>query len=247
MDMRALLVDDDASCLDALRSALKLFPQVTVTAAVPGGREALPVLHQGGIDLVFLDIEMEEFSGFELARHIHTVYPNVLFIFLTGHVDFALEGYEYAPVDFLVKPVNPLRLERALHRAEELLAGRREYPDGDERIGIRTNSGVEFIPVADIFYVEKKGRKIFLVDTSGRRHPASDSLQKLEDILEPYEFFRCHQSFLIPLHKIRRIGTDEIRGTYQLELDGLDQTIPVSREKYSELRGLLMQRYTTVN
>lgn len=247
MDMRTLLVDDDASCLDALRSALELFPQVTVAAAVSRSQEALSILRQGGIDLVFLDIEMGEVSGFELARHIHAVYPEVLFIFLTGHVDFALEGYEYAPVDFLIKPINPLWLERALRRSEELLTDRRGYPDADERIGIRTNSGLEFIRVADIFYVEKKGRKIFLVDTSGQRHPASDSLQKLEDILQSYGFFRCHQSFLVPLHKIRRIGTDEFRGVYQLELDGLDQTIPVSRERYSELRGLLMRRYTTVN
>lgn len=247
MEMRALLVDDDSACLEALGSALALFPQVTVAAAVANGREALPVLHRGGIDLVFLDIEMGEISGFELARHIHTAYPDVLFIFLTGHVDFALEGYDYAPVDFLVKPVNPLRLERALRRAEELLLSRWEPPAADERIGIRTNSGLEFIRVEDILYVEKVGRKIFLTDTGGVRHPASDSLQKLADILEPYQFYRCHQSFLIPLHKIRRIGTDELRGTYQLELDGLSQTIPVSRERYTELRGLLMQRHVTVN
>lgn len=236
MTLRVLLVDDELHSREYLAALLSGVPDVTVAGTASSGEAALACLHQTDVDLVFLDIEMEDVNGFDLARHIQTAYPKVLIVFLTGHVDFALEGYEFHPLDFLIKPLNLIQLERVLLHARNLLENQEQKISDSVRIGLQVDGGLEIIQVNHILYVEKQGRKVYLVSVSGRRYQSSDSLQKLQSILESYGFFRCHQSFLVQVEAIRSIILDASKHSYNLVLDRTDQLIPLSRDNYKELR-----------
>ena len=214
--------------------------------AVSGGAEAAAFLRRTAVDLLFLDIEMEDVSGFDLARHIQSAYPKILIVFLTGHVDFALDGYEFKPLAFLIKPVNPLRLERVLFQAEELLGKTERKPSSSVRIGLQVNGGLEIIQVDSILYIEKQGRRACLVPASGPRYQSYDSLQKLQGIFELYGFFRCHQSFLVRLDAIRGVRLDESRSFHKILLFDTEDQIPLSRGKYPELRERLADRGLTI-
>lgn len=241
MALRVLLVDDEQICLDGLLTALKAFPYVEAAGTAQSGAEAAGLLRSGDVDLVFLDIEMQGVSGFELARHIQSAYPRVMIVFLTGHVDFALEGYEFAPLDFLSKPVNPLRLERVLLRARGRLEA--AAPAGfPTRIGLPVCGGLEIIELDNFLYVEKEGRKVFLVCKNDERYRTYDTLQKLSGVLEPYGVFRCHQSFLVRLSAIKSIHLDMSKNSHNIQLTGTNVRIPLSRSKYPELREILQQR-----
>ena len=189
---------------------------------------------------------MKDVSGFDLARHIQSAYPKLLIVFLTGHVDCALDGYEFNPLDFLIKPVNPLRLEKVLLQAEELLGKREKKASSAVRIGLQVNGGLEIIQVDSILYIEKQGRRVYLVPASGPRYQSYDSLQKLQGIFELYGFFRCHQSFLVRLDAIRGVRLDESRSFHKILLFGAEDQIPLSRGKYPELRERLADRGLTI-
>lgn len=239
-----LIIDDEAEHRAALRSALTAFPYVTVAGEASGGGEAVAFLQRQSVDLVFLDIEMGDVDGFRLARHIQSSHPGVQIVFLTGHVDFAIDGYEYAPVDFLVKPVDLMRLGRALGRVRENQETAQETEEVS--IGIPVDDGLEILNVNEILYLEKTGRRVAVVDRSGSRVSSCDSLQRLQKVFEPYGFYRCHQSFLVALNKIRGIRSGEYRNSYYIQMVGMDRQIPLSREKYTELRKILTQRGLTI-
>lgn len=246
MALRILLVDDEPHSRAQLAALLEERPGVAVAGSVSGGAEAAAFLRRTDVDLVFLDIEMGDVSGFDLARHIQSAYPKLLIVFLTGHVDFALDGYEFNPLDFLIKPVNPLRLERVLLQAEELLGKREKKASSAVRIGLQVNGGLEIIQVDSILYIEKQGRKVYLVPASGPRYQSYDSLQKLQGIFELYGFFRCHQSFLVRLDAIRGVHLDESRSFHKILLFDTEDQIPLSRGKYPELRERLANRGLTI-
>ncbi len=234
--LRVLLVDDEPLSLEALRHALRVFSYVTIAGTAASGSEAIAFLQRETVDLVFLDIEMGDVSGFELAKNIQAAYPNILIVFQTGHADFALDGYEYRPLDFIVKPVNLPRLERVLLKATEAIEKQKSPKRRSVRLGLPMDGRIEIVQVDDILYIEKAGRRIFLVDRTGKELTVHLSLQKLQDMFEPFGFFRCYQSFLVQVAAIRSIYLDSTKHSYNIALNGTDRIIQLSRDKYGELR-----------
>lgn len=242
MQLKVLLVDDEDICLEDLKSSLNMFKYIDVVGEATSGSDAIKFLqnNEKKVDLIFLDIEIKDISGFELAKHIRSAYPYIKIIFLTGHVGFALKGYEFQPVDFLTKPINVIRLEESLLRVKSLKLN--EKIDKEIKIGIHVEGGLEIIAVKDILYIEKRGRKVYIICNNGAIFNSRDSVQKLESIFRNYGFFRCHQSFLIPINKIKRISSDEFTRAYIAQLEGVKEPIPISREKYNELKELLKNK-----
>jgi len=237
--LNILLVDDEQLSLDILKLSLDVFDFVNIVGEASDGTEVIRFLQRNKVDLIFLDIEMEGIGGFELAGHIQSAYPHVMIVFLTGHVDLALNGYEYQPIDFLVKPVNLLRLEQALTKVKNLI-----YNDKVKKgtqIGIHTEGGLEIVNVNDILYLEKIERKVYIFGKNGEKFKLTDSLQKLETVFGEYDFFRTHQSFLVPIDKIKSIHSDEFKRSYTLRLKNVEEHIPLSRDKYNALKQVLIQ------
>lgn len=239
--LRALLIDDDSNCLEALRRALEPFDEVEIVGTLVDGTQATAFLHNTSVDIVFLDIEMDSVSGFSLAEHLRRRYPEVQVIFQTGHAGYAVDGYEYQPADFLVKPVDPIKVERALFHVRERIGGRACRTD--TRIGIRTEAGLALLQVGSIIYIEKIARKAYIICENGQRLLTSYSLQELQTIFASYDFIRCHQSVLVPLWRIRQIQSDEYnRRTFTVQLEGGDKPLPMSRERFDALESILIQR-----
>lgn len=242
MQLKVLLVDDEDICLEDLKSSLNMFKYIDIVGETTTGSDTIKFLQKNEkkVDLIFLDIEIKDINGFELAKYIRSTYPDIKIIFLTGHVGFALKGYEFQPVDFLTKPINIIRLEESLLRVKSLKLN--EKVDKEIKIGIHVEGGLEIIAVKDILYIEKRGRKVYIICNNGAVYNSRDSVQKLESIFRNYGFFRCHQSFIIPINKIKRISSDEFTRAYIAQLEGCKETIPISREKYNELKELLKNK-----
>ncbi len=239
--LRVALFDDEPMLCNSLQTTLLSFPYAEVVGTAQSGADAINVLHDKQPELVFLDIEMGDTNGLDLARHIRSAYPDTQIIFLTGHADFALEGYEYNPLDYLVKPVNILRLERVLLREKQRREGQQQKKETPVRIGLPVDGGMEIIQVDQVSYIEKAGRKVYLVGQNGERFQTYYSLQKLEDIFACYGFFRCHQSFIIRIEAVRSISLDESKNSYNISFQGMNVSIPLSRNKYSELKERLAE------
>lgn len=232
MQIKTLIVEDEDLCIENLRTVLAVFPEIAVLGGVKTAEAVKEILKKTAVDLLFLDIDLGAENGFDIAAFIMEHYPRTSIIFLTGHADFALDGYSYHPVDYLIKPVDAQRLGKALQRVQSQTE--------DSSIGLPVDGGFELLRIAELLYIEKKGRKALLVAENGKVYTSSDSLQALLAIFEPYGFFRSHQSFLVPLSRIKGIRVDEYKNTYLIYLDRTKQTVPLSRDHYGELKQRLI-------
>lgn len=237
MLIKTLIVDNDKNCINILEKALQSFPFIKVEGSLDNPKDVIEFLQNNIIDLLFLDIEMGEIDGIEVARKIKLIHPNTLVIFVTGHPGFALEGYEVYPVDFLIKPINMIRLERALNKVKEINSYR--LIENDHKIAMNVNSGIKIVNISDILYIEKQGRKISVVCKKNEIIYSRESMKDLESLFSSFDFYRPHQSFLVPIKQIKAIYPDKYTRSYIIKLFDSNINIPVSRNKYPKLKEIL--------
>ena len=240
--LKILLVDDDAEAMKITRRALELFDRAAVVGEASSGIAAMEFVKSNAVDLVLLDIEMQDMSGFEVAAYLHKNYPKIQYVFLTGHTDFAVDGYAYQPLSFLVKPISISRLERILELAEEKCTSVPEITTPHNQIGFHVDTRLEIVDAADVIYLETVGRKVRVVCKNGRVLDSSETLKKLYGVFEDYGFYRCHQSFAVQLDQIESISSDMFHRSYTIKLRGSDKEIPLSRDHFASLRTILEQR-----
>ena len=236
-----LIVDDDSLSREALKTVLKSYDEIEIKEEVDCSIDAINYLKTDpDIGLIFLDIEMDGGSGFELADYLDKQYPNIFYIFLTGHAEFALDGYKYEPLDFLAKPINALRFEQAMKRVFEGKGVQKSEKNQLGKIGIRVDGGYEIVNIEDIFYIEKKLRKIYLKTKTGDKVFSKYSMNQLEMMFSKHNFIRVYPSFLVPIKHINSI-LEEGNRVYYIVLDNSSDKIPLSRSKYAEVKEYLSE------
>lgn len=240
MEMSVLLVDDDQHCIDALKTNLQHFPDFKVVGEVHNAQDAIAFLQTKEIELVFLDIEMDGTNGLELAQHLKSTHPNIFIIFVTGHPGFALQSFEVHPIDYITKPINLLRLEKALQTVKSIKTPRTKTPE--QKIGLKVEGGIRIVDIHDILYLEKQGRKVLIECIEEDSFFCNDSLQNLEMIFSTYGFYRVHQSFLVSIDKIKAIYPDTFTRSYSIELRNHATKLPLSRSKFQPLKELLQTK-----
>lgn len=238
--LNVLILDNEQICIDNLKRNLNAFDYVNVVGELIDSVDYVKFLQGNEVDLIFLDIELVGNNGFEIAEYTKKYFPDKMIIFLTGYENFAIKGYEYEPIDFLSKPINIVRLEKALAHAKKQKFDSEKKKE--TRIGIHVDGGYKIIVINEILYIEKVGRKIYIVCQNGEKYIAKDSLRKLEIIFDEYNFFRSHQSFLVPIEKIKGISLDELKSTYLIEMYDYKEKLPLSRDKYQELKNILAEK-----
>ena len=228
-DGLVLLVDDQPLAAEDSAAALKHYVLSGQIIYVQTAAAAMEILEGRPVSLVFLDIEMPDMSGFSLAACLEEKHKGLPYVFLTGHADFAAESYDYEPIDFLTKPVDAVRLGRTFERVEK------KTSPAAAKVAVRTGQDYVLVEPKEISYICKEKRKIWIRLKDGREYQAAMSLDELEQIFCDYGFFRCHQSFLIPLGDIRQVSASMFGQTYEAAF-GEDTVVPVSRSKYAMLK-----------
>ncbi len=231
-----LLVDDqEVPARDSIRALEHFLPRDCIHY-VSTPAEAMAYLREQGADLVFLDIDMPGTSGFSLASYIDTHHKGIPYVFLTGYSNFAAESYDYAPLDFLTKPIDLVRLQRTFDRMNKTAI----KPEAG-RIALHTKQGYTLVDPRSILYASNVHRKIVLTCRDGCQITVSSSLDELEVILSDWGFFRCHQSYLVRLEDIRAIVPSSFGQVHDAVLvDGT--SVPISRGKNQLLREALQKQ-----
>lgn len=240
MMIKTVILDDDVNSQKAAIAALKKYKDIQIVEKFNNSQDLFSFLEHETIDLLFLDIELNEEFGLEVAEKIRKQYPQSLIVFFTGHASYAIDGYDFQPVSFLTKPINHLKLERTIENVRNILT-QNQQRRRSVQLMFKCLKGYQMIRVEDICYVEHRNRKNYLMTIQGEQRIANYTVKELEKMLEPYGFFCCHQSFLVPLDKVKNINEIE-RQVYTLTLEGIDHTIPMSRNKYEELREKLSKQ-----
>ena len=198
--LRVLIVDDEELARQRLRRLLRPEADLEVVGECSGGREAIAAIGELAPDLVFLDVQMPEVDGFDVLQALGGAGPQVVFV--TAYDDHAIRAFDVDAVDYLVKPVAPERLRRAVVRAR---AGRRPPPGSPqapaERILVKEEGRMFFVPAADIDWVEACGNYVKL-HIGARTHLVRETMNSLEARLDARRFGRIHRSTIVNLDRI---------------------------------------------
>lgn len=208
--MRIVLVDDDANMRENLRTLLSIYsPESTVIAEANGVRTGLECLKKHQPDLLLLDVEMKDGTGFDLLAEYGEL--NFKVIFVTGHDAYAIKAFKYSAIDYVLKPVDPDDLSEAIKKANDaldenelnlkianLFQNKRSNPSNQTLI-LKDAEAVYLVHIKDIIRCESETNytKFFLAD--GRKIMVSKTLKEFDSLLEEQSFFRAHQSHLINL------------------------------------------------
>lgn len=242
--IKAIIVDDEKNNRIALLKLIEKFcPQVQVIAECDSVDAAIEVITAQQTDVVFLDVEMPGKNGFDLLAHYNYQCPFEV-IFTTAYSQYAVKAFRFSALDYLLKPVDPEELVRAVHRLSvkkseevknkqfELLEqkiGNKEI--GKKQLAISTLEGIYFASLDEIIHVDADSSytKIYLI--SGDMIMSSKPLKYFEELLEDYDFVRVHQSHIINLKHIRRY----VRGDGGQVIMANGAEIEVSRRKKEDL------------
>ncbi|TMU83463.1 response regulator transcription factor [Bacillus sp. BHET2] len=227
------MIDDDVTILDQVKEMIEKLPGTNLVLATTEVTDLFSIIDKiGAVHVVLLDINMPIANGFDIAQYIKDKSPLIKIIFMSAHPDFALQGYKYYPEDFLTKPINLVRFKQTLERIQTTGTKRK-------KIGVKEQGRLRLVDTSLILYIERKGKKTLIHLDDQSFIACSESLNRLEDMLNEEMFYRTHQSYLVPIDKIEMIEQDAFMKSYNVQLKNCQTIINLSRHKYSQLKFLM--------
>jgi len=226
--MNCIIVDDDSTARIIVSKLCNEHPELNVVDEFPNAIEAIKFLNSNEIDIVFLDIHMPTFSGFDFIQTLKNP-PDI--ILTTSDPNLALEAFEFeSVVDYLVKPIQQERFEKAIHKVSRFHTtapnSSSSEATGDKELYVNVDRRLVKIDFDDINVIEAKGDYI-LIKTNDKRHIVHSTLKKIEEKLPTDKFLKVHRSYMINLSKIIDIEDNSVLIKRDI--------IPVSRSNRAEL------------
>ena len=248
--MKLLIIDNEENLRKGLKLLIQAFcPEVTQIFEAEGVETGLLAIESFKPDLVMLDVEMEDGTGFDLMTRI--VLPSFQLIFVTAHNKYAIEAFKFSAIDYLLKPVGPEALQKAIGKVANQLQSQNlkkqidflltqisQKPEIERRIVLKDIANVYYVKVAEIMYCEADGTYTKFYLQTGEQIMVSKNLKEYEAMLEPLGFLRTHNSFLVNPNKIKLF--DKTDGGQIILESG--QTVPVSQRKKDVILEILENR-----
>src|SRR6202048_3366976 len=215
--IRALEVDEEPLARSNLTVLLRRDPEIEVVWECGSGVEALAEIRGSKPDLVFLDVQMPECDGFDVLELLGGELPAAV-VFVTAYDQYALRAFEAGALDYLLKPFDNARFDRALGRAKERIAHGRDVPRRMERLAIKNAGQASFVKVWEIDWIEAADYSACL-HVGTRTHLLRRSMAELDQELDQAVFCRIHRSTIVRLDRVRGLKLNE-SGEYDVVLGG---------------------------
>jgi two-component system, LytTR family, response regulator LytT len=268
MTISALIIDDEQLARDELAYLLESAEDVDVVAQGANGIEAVELIEEHHPDLVFLDVQMPGLDGFAVIQRVmerhrkqkdRNGWPLPQFVFATAYDQYAVRAFDVNAVDYLLKPFDRVRVDKALERVRGRMTNGGESPiesqldallsllkspqggsRGTQRAKLIVQAGSRLLLVdqAEICFAEIEEGVIRVVTQQFEGQSKCRTIEELLDQLDPAVFWRAHRSFVVNINQIREV-VPWFKSTYQLRMNDKKQTeIPVSRAQTKRLREL---------
>jgi two-component system LytT family response regulator/two-component system response regulator LytT len=261
MDLRALLVDDEQLARDELGYLLGQIGGIDVIGQAGNGIEALTAIQRLQPDVVFLDVQMPGLTGFEVAKRLLDAQTAAHVIFVTAYDQHAIEAFEVNAVDYLLKPLDPARLELAVGRARRRISSDRTLDRGGhpellteqlekmlelvaerqnrrDRLAIKVGERFMLVQADEVIHATLANDVITVVTQQHVGTSNFRTLDELQERLDPEVFWRVHRSHLVNINKIKEI-VPWFRNYILRMKDEKATEIPVSRTQTRRLREYL--------
>lgn len=242
---KVIIIDDEPLARSIVKEYLQKHPELELAEECGDGFAGVKAVQQHKPDLLFLDIQMPKINGFEMLELIEEP-PAV--IFTTAFDEYAIKAFESHAIDYLLKPFNQERFDRAIAKwqeqkdkmgdrgTKELLEAASLSPSQNQRIVIKDGSKIKIIPVHDVLYLEAADDYV-KVHTKDGYFLKNKTMGHFEKALDTSQFVRSHRSYIINISQITRIDPYEKDGHVAVLRNGTK--VPVSRNGYGKLREVL--------
>lgn len=208
--MTCIIVDDEPLAVKLLESFVERTPALQFVGAYTDSIEAIAALKEKPADLVFLDIQMPDLDGIELA---HMLPSQTMIIFTTAFKEYAFDSYEVSAIDFLLKPVRYHKFLAAVEKAQQRIPKKEESPNPAVSSGgifIRVDGELRQVQLDDLLYVDgMKDYVMFYLLSQPRPLITHMTMKAVEETLPADRFLRVHRSFIVALDKIRSIDRND--------------------------------------
>lgn len=243
--MKVVIIDDEMLARSIVKEYLQQHPQLQLVAECGDGFEGLKGIQQHQPDLVFLDVQMPKINGFEMLELIEQP-PAV--IFTTAFDEYAIKAFEAHAIDYLLKPFNQERFDKAIAkwmeqktkttdtRTEDLLETASQSPMQNNRIVVKNGSKIKIIPVHDVYYLEAADDYV-KIHTHEGYFLKNKTMNHFEQSLDGQQFVRSHRSYIVNVQQITRIDPYEKDNHVAVLRTGAK--VPVSRGGYGKLKSVL--------
>jgi len=214
--IRVLVIDDESLARRNLTVLLRRDPDIASIAECGSGLEAVEEIRKSKPDLVFLDVQMPEYDGFDVLEMLGCDLPSTI-IFVTAYDEYALRAFEAGALDYLLKPFDDARFDRALSRAKDKLAHYTPLqPRAVKQLVVKSPGQVLFLNVADIDWIEAADYYACL-HVAGDTHLMRRTLSELEGDLGDGKFIRIHRSIIVNIDRIHGLELEQ-GGEYEVVL-----------------------------
>jgi two-component system LytT family response regulator len=245
--LKAIIIDDEEGARVTLATLIKQYvPEIEVVAECSNVPDGVLAINKNNPDIVFLDIEMPEYNGFELLDFFKQITFEIIFV--TAYSQYAIKAFEVSATDYLLKPVEIENLKSAVEKVKskknqanvmQRLDLMKSAYQGDDirKIALPMNDGLLFVEVNDILYFEADRVYTNVFFSNGSKVTVSKPMRVFEDILKDKTyFFRPHRSFLINLNYLKKYN----RGDSSIVMDN-NSVISISRDRKNDFEKILKE------
>ncbi|MEL7339216.1 MAG: LytTR family DNA-binding domain-containing protein [Bacteroidota bacterium] len=215
--INVIIIDDEVPAQQALKNLLALYhPEVNVLALAGSVADAIPLIKQHQPQAIFLDIVMPRAYGFELLKQLAPV--NFQIVFTTAHESYAIKAFQFAALDYLLKPIHRADLARAVARIQQNVSNedqqksldvlQQNWQEEDPQLILPTVDGYTLTRVSEVIYCEadRNYTRFHLLDRKSEY--IAKTLKEFEDMLANFRFMRVHRSYLVNLEHVRKFFRD---------------------------------------
>ena len=245
--IRVVLVDDELPAIARFKNLLNSYNDLDIVGEANDGLSALTLIAEKKPDVIFLDIDMPELSGLEVAKTLGTDGPPIIFV--TAYDEYALEAFESSAIDYLVKPVNSSRLDFTIEKMRKSLLKTKDgaldslmiklqTSENPSRLAVKMGIKYEvFDPARISAALAKDHYTSLLVD--GREFLCDDSLESVVGRLDPNIFIRVHRGAALNVKFLKELKREGDRKYMAILADKNQTEVPISRERLPQLKKFL--------
>jgi two-component system, LytTR family, response regulator len=245
--VKLLIADDEKNVREALASLVNLYsPEIKLVASTDSVSSTVHAIQEHQPDIVLLDIEMKEGTGFDVLKQFPS--PAFKVIFITAYQQYAVQAFRFAALDYILKPVDPDQLTESLRRAvdtidrlkmalkiDSFMYNMDNISKGTKKIVLKTADNIHVANLQDVLYCEADGSYTIFYFLDKSRIMVSNTLGQYEEMFDGYGFLRVHQSYLLNINYIRRYEKGD---GGKVILSG-EISLPVATRKKDQLMQIL--------
>ncbi len=231
--MNCIIIDDERPAIQELSYFINNFSSIKILQEFDNSIKALEYIQNNSVDVIFLDINMPLLDGMTLSRVINTLKSKPLLVFISAYREYAVDAFQVAAFDYILKPYSEGRIVDTLNRLESCTATK----CSNNKITLWKNNKLFVINISDIYYCQSNEHDVFIY-TNDDQYKISSSISDFYRKLPQDKFFRSHRSFIVNLDKIREI-IPWFNNTYVLKLQGMETEVPVSRQNINTFKQLM--------